>query len=117
MIHIAKIDENYTLQEKNIIKKTLIELGCDISITDELIIKAEINEEKSNQILDFTKAIKNAGDEYKNKIIESLWKIIYSDNQVDMYESSLMRRLGGLLYTDGKLMGDIKEKVKKNLSK
>ena len=114
LIHAAKIDENYTNKEKEIIKKTLIELGAIHSEVDQIIINAEINEEKSNQILDFTKEIKNAGYEFKIKIIETLWGIIYSNNEADMYETNLMRRLSGLLYLDNKTMANIKEKIKKN---
>ena len=110
-IHAAKIDENYTEKEKEIIKKTLIQLGVEESKTDEIMSTAEINEEKSNQILDFTKEIKNTDENYKIKIIESLWKIIYSDHQSDIYEANLMRRLTGLLYLDTKTVGDIKEKI------
>ena len=113
-IHAAKIDENYTNKEKEIIKKTLIELGAKHSEVDQIITNAETNEEKSNQILDFTKEIKNAGYEFKIKIIETLWSIIYSNNEADMYETNLMRRLSGLLYIDNKTMGTIKEKIKKN---
>ena len=116
LIHAAKIDENYTNKEKEIIKKTLIELGAKHFEVDQIIINAEINEEKSNQILDFTKEIKNAGYEFKIKIIETLWSIIYSNNEADMYETNLMRRLSGLLYIDNKTMGAIKEKIKKNLT-
>ena len=116
LIHAAKIDENYTNKEKEIIKKTLIELGAKHFEVDQIIINAETNEEKSNQILDFTKEIKNAGYEFKIKIIETLWSIIYSNNEADMYETNLMRRLAGLLYLDNKTMGDIKEKIKKKLA-
>ena len=79
--------------------------------------RAEENEENSNQILDFTKDIKNTDQNFKIKLIESLWKIIYSDKKSDMYESNLMRRLSGLLYLDNKIVGDIKEKIKKDLNK
>ena len=116
LIHAAKIDENYSNKEKEIIKKTLLELGAKNSEVDKIIINAETNEEKSNQILEFTKEIKNADHEFKIKIIETLWSIIYSNNEADMYETSLMRRLSGLLYLDNKTMGDIKEKIKKNLT-
>jgi len=116
LIHAAKIDENYTNKEKEIIKKTLLELGAKHSEVDQIIINAETNEENSNQILDFTKEIKNAGHEFKIQIIETLWNIIYSNNEADMYEANLMRRLSGLLYLDNKIMGDIKEKVKKKFS-
>jgi len=115
-IHAAKIDENYTDKEREIIKKTLIQLGAKLSTIDEIMIVAEKNEEKSNQILDFTKDIKSADNEFKIKIIEALWSIIYSNNEADMYETNLMRRLSGLLYLDNKTMGDIKEKVKKKFS-
>ena len=113
LIHAAKIDENYTDKEKVIIKKTLIELGTEESKADQIMVTAEINEEKSNQILDFTREIKNADNKFKIKIIETLWNIIYSNKEADMYESNLMRRLEGLLYMDNKVMGEIKEKVKK----
>ena len=78
---------------------------------------AEENEKNSNQILDFTKVIKNTNENFKIKLVESLWKIIYSDKSSDMYESNLMRRLSGLLYLENKMVGDIKEKIKKNLNK
>ena len=116
LIYAAKIDENYTNKEKEIIKKTLIELGAKHSEIDQIIINAEANEEKSNQILEYTKEIKNAGDEFKIKIIETLWSIIYSNNEADMYEANLMRRLSCFLYLDNKTIGDIKEKIKKNLA-
>ena len=113
LIHAAKIDENYTEKEKSIIERTLIELGVDKEKLDQLMINAEKNEKNSNQILDFTKDIKNTEENFKIRIIESLWKIIYSDKTSDMYESNLMRRLSGLLYLDNKVVGDIKEKIKK----
>ena len=112
LMHAAKIDEKFEEKEKNIIKKTLVELGAKEININEIMIEAENIEKKSNQILDFTKEIKNAGNEYKIKIIETLWGIIYSDNNADMYETNLMRRLAGLLYIDNKIMGDIKERIK-----
>ena len=115
--HAAKIDENYEDKEKDIIKKTLIELGAASSNIDTLISNASVIEENSNQILDFTREVKNAPISDKIKIIESLWKIIYSDNSADMYETNLMRRLAGLLYIDPKIMGDLKEKIKQELKK
>jgi len=117
LIHVAKIDENYEDKEKEIIRKTLIELGATISNIDKLIADASVIEENSNQILSFTREVKNAPESDKIRIIESLWKIIYSDDNADMYETNLMRRLAGLLYIDAKTMGDLKEKVKKELSK
>ena len=117
LIHVAKIDENYEDKEKEIIRKTLIELGATISNIDKLITDASIIEENSNQILSFTREVKNAPESDKIRIVESLWKIIYSDDNADMYETNLMRRLAGLLYIDAKTMGDLKEKVKKELSK
>ena len=115
-IHAAKIDENYTDKEKEIIKKTLIKLGAKLNTINEIIFTAEKNEEESNQILDFTKDIKNTDNEFKIKIIEALWSIIYSNKEADMYEANLMRRLSGLLYLDNKIVGDIKEKVKKKFT-
>jgi len=117
LIHVAKIDENYEDKEKEIIRKTLIELGATISNIDKLIADASVIEENSNQILSFTREVKNAPESDKIRIVESLWKIIYSDDNADMYETNLMRRLAGLLYIDAKTMGDLKEKIKKELSK
>ena len=117
LIHAARIDEKYTDVEKKIIKQTLLELGANQSKIDQLILTAENNEQKSNQILDFTKEIKNTDDKFKIKIIESLWGIIYSNKDADMYETNLMRRLSGLLYLNNKVVGDIKEKMKKKFSK
>ena len=114
LIHAAKIDENYTNNEKIIIEKTLLNLGANKEKLAQLMMDAEKFEKNSNQILDFTKDIKNTEDSFKIKIIESLWKIIYSDANSDMYEANLMRRLAGLLYLDNKIVGDIKEKIKKN---
>ena len=116
LIHAAKIDENYTDKEKEIIKQSLIELGAPQLKIDEIILTAESNEQKSNHILDFTKEIKNTDNNFKIKIIESLWKIIYSNNKADMYETNLMSRLSGLLYLDNKIAGDIKEKMRKKFS-
>ena len=112
LIHAAKIDQNYSSKEKKIIKQTLNKISEDKDI--ETIIKnAEKIEDNSNQILDFTKEVKNMDNEMKIEIIENLWRIIYSNNEADIYETSLMRRLGGLLYIDNKIMADIKEKIKK----
>ncbi|MDC1129403.1 TerB family tellurite resistance protein [Candidatus Pelagibacter sp.] len=117
LIHVAKIDENYEDKEKEIIKKTLIELGAESSNIDKLISDASIIEENSNQILNFTREVKNAPESDKIRIIESLWKIIYSDDKADMYETNLMSRLVGLLYIDAKIVSDLKEKIKEELKK
>ena len=113
LIHAAKIDENYTEKEEEIIKKTLLELGAKKETITQIIIDAKSIEENSNQILDFTKEVKNLPETDKIKIIESLWSIIYSNNEADIYETNLMRRLAGLLYIDSSVMGDIKDKIKK----
>ena len=112
LIHAAKIDENYTEKEKSIIKKTLIELGVKEDRLNEIYNEAEDIEKNSNQILDFTREIKNSNDEFKVKITETLWSIIYSDGSSDMYEDNFMRRLTGLLYLDKKIVGDIKERIR-----
>ena len=114
LIHAAKIDENYTDQEEEIIKKTLKELGLEDKNISKTIEKAKIIEESSNQILDFTREVKGLPKQDKIKIVEALWSIIYSNNDADIYETNLMRRLAGLLYIDNKTMGDIKEKIKRN---
>ena len=112
LIHAAKIDENYTKNEEEIIKKTLLELGSAKEDLSKTIKKAKIIEENSNQILDFTREVKNLSEKDKIKIIESLWSIIYSNKDADIYETNLMRRLAGLLYIDSKTMGDIKDRIK-----
>jgi len=113
LIHAAKIDENYSVEEEKIIKKSLLNLGADEAYLDNLMTKAQQYEKDANQILDFTREVKNLGDDDKIKIIKSLWKIIYSNKDADIYETNLMRRLAGLLYIDNKIMGDIKEEIKK----
>jgi len=115
LIHSAKIDENYTEKEKKIIIEALIEMGSTKEEIDTIFIEAEKKEKDSNQILDFTREIKNINDDEKKIIIEALWKIIYSDENADMYETNLMRRLSGLLYLDNKVVGDLKKKVKESL--
>ena len=109
LIHAAKIDED-------IIKQALLKLCTNKQNINEIISKAKIIEENANQILDFTKEVKSMDEKEKIKIIEILWQIIYSNKDADIYETSLMRRLAGLLYIDNKTMGDIKEKIKKENS-
>ena len=116
LIHAAKIDENFTENEEEIIKKTIKELGLQEEKIAKTLAEAKLIEENSNQILDFTKEVKNIPERNKIKIIEALWSIIYSNKEADIYETNLMRRLAGLLYIDNKTMGDIKEKVKKEYS-
>ena len=117
LIHAAKIDEAYEKKEEDIIKETLIDLGAPISEIDKIMSEGIIVEDNSNQILDFTREVKNAPLSDKIRIVESLWKIIYSNDSADMYETNLMSRLAGLLYIDGKTMGDLKEKVKREITK
>ena len=114
LIHAARIDENYTEKEEEIIKKTLTKLGLEKENISKTIKDAKIIEESSNQILDFTREVKNLPNQDKIIIVESLWSIIYSNKDADIYETNLMRRLAGLLYIDNKTMGDIKEKIKQN---
>jgi uncharacterized tellurite resistance protein B-like protein len=113
LIHAAKIDQNYSIEEEEIIKKTLVSLGAEQNDLDNLITKASKSEENANQILDFTREIKNLEEMDKIKIVKSLWKIIYSNKDADIYETNLMRRLAGLLYVDSTVMGNIKEEIKK----
>ena len=116
LIHSAKIDENFTEKEKQIIKKALIEMGAKPEKLDQIIEESEKKEKDSNQILDFTREVKSIDEDKKKLIIEALWNIIYSDQNADAYETNLMRRLAGLLYLDNRVVGDIKQKVikKKN---
>ena len=116
LIHSAKIDEHYTEEEEKIIKEALIQLGSDSKSVNKLVEEAKLFEENSNQILDFTREVKSLADDEKIKIIEALWRIIYSNKDADMYETNLMRRLAGLLYIDNKVMGDIKEKIRNEKS-
>ena len=118
LIHAAKIDENYTENEKNIIKKALIELDeIDSKKADEIMVLAEKKEKESNQIVEFTQKIKKEDMKFKLKIIEILWKIVYSDGTNDNYESNLIRRVCGLLYVSDKESGLIKVRVKNYLNK
>ena len=112
LIHSARIDENYTDKEKKIIKDAIIEMGGEKENINKIMQDAEEKEKDSNQILDFTREVKNINEEDKRIIIEALWDIIYSDEDADMYETNLMRRLSGLLYLNPKVVGDIKEKVR-----
>ena len=116
LIHAAKIDENFSSMEENIIKQTLLMMGANNNDLERIIKTAQKIEENSNQILDFTKEVKNMSEENKIKIIETLWKIIYSNKVADDFETNLMRRLAGLLYIDNKIMGDIKDRIKKENS-
>ena len=111
LIHVAKIDQNYTNKEREMIKKAINELDPKVKNVEEILLKAEEIEKNSNQILDFTKEVKNMNEDSKIKIVEVLWNIIYSDNNPDIYENNLMRRLTGLLYLDPKVVGNIKEKT------
>ena len=115
LIHAAKIDQDYTNLEKKIIEQTIVDFGAKEDDLEFIMKKANEIEENSNQILDFTKEVKSLENEKKIKIIETLWKIIYSNKDADIFETNLMRRLGGLLYIDNKTLGDIKEKIKKNI--
>ena len=115
LIHAAKIDENFSESEETIIRQALIQLGANNENLEKIFTDGKKIEENSNQILEFTREVKNMEENDKLKIIETLWKIIYSNNEADVYETSLMRRLGGLLYIDRKLMGDIKEKIKNKI--
>ena len=117
LIHAAKIDENYSKQEEEIIKEALIKIGANNENIDLIILNGKKLEDNANQILEFTKEVKNMDYPDKIKIIETLWSIIYSNKDADIYETNLMRRLAGLLYIDSKIMGDIKEQVKKEVVK
>ena len=112
LVYTAKIDENFTEKEEQIIELTLKKIGTDDEKIKKIIQDAKIIEENSNQILEFTKEVKNMNEKDKINIIEALWKIIYSNKEADIYETNLMRRLAGLLYIDNKTMGDIKDKIK-----
>ena len=115
LIHAAKIDENFSKSEETIIKQALLQIGANNENLEKIFLDGKKIEENSNQILDFTREVKNLPEQDKIKVVETLWSIIYSNNDADIYETNLMRRLAGLLYIDNKTMGDIKEKIKQNL--
>ena len=115
LIHAAKIDQDYSENEEKIIIQALLEIGINQENIQEIISKGKEIESNSNQILDFTKEVKKMDNKKKIKIVETLWRIIYSNKNADIYETSLMRRLAGLLYIDSKVMGDIKEKIIKEI--
>ena len=114
LIHAAKIDENYTSEEREIIKKTTKKLYPDLSNLDDIMLKAEQKEKDSNHIQEFTRDVKSLSTENKIIIVETLWRIILSDGKSDIYENNLMRRLAGLLYLDDKIVGETKIKVLNN---
>ena len=111
LIHAAKIDENYTSEEREIIKKTVKKLYPDLDNLDGIVTQAEQKEKDSNHIQEFTRDVKSLSTENKVIIVETLWKIILSDGKSDIYENNLMRRLAGLLYLDDRIMGETKNKV------
>jgi len=116
LIHAAKIDENYTDIEKTIIKKAVIDLeNVSPDEAEEIIKKADQKEQESNQIIEFTKEVKKKPMDFRHKIIEILWKIVYSDRTKGIYESNLIRRVCGLLYVSDKDNGTIKLKVKEKI--
>ena len=114
LIHAAKIDENYTSEEREIIKKTVKKLYPDLDNLDKVVTQAEQKENDSNHIQEFTKDVKSLSTENKILIVETLWRIILSDGKSDIYENNLMRRLAGLLYLDDKIVGETKVKVLNN---
>ena len=116
LIHAAKIDENFSKDEETIIKQALLQIGANNANLEKIFLDGKKIEENSNQILEFTKEVKSMEKTDKIKIIETLWRIIYSNNEADIYETSLMRRLGGLLYIDSKIMGDIKNRIQNQKS-
>ena len=115
LIHAAKIDENFSKSEETIIKKALLQIGANNQNLEKIFSDGKKIEKNANQILEFTKEVKSMDENNKIKIVEALWRIIYSNDEADIYETSLMRRLGGLLYIDSKLMGDIKERIKNKI--
>ena len=115
LIHAAKIDQDYSENEEKIIIQALLEFGIDQDNIQQIISEGKKIESNSNQILEFTKEVKKMNNDKKIKIVETLWRIIYSNKEADVYEASLMRRLAGLLYIDSKVMGDIKKKIIKEI--
>ena len=113
LIHAAKIDQNFTEKEEKIIELAILKIGANNQNIKIIIEKGKTIENDSNQILEFTREVKKMSEKKKILVVETLWQIIYSNNEADMYETSLMRRLAGLLYIDNKIMGNIKEKIKK----
>ena len=110
LVHAAKIDEQYSDQEKLLIKEFIKSYLKDVN-NDEILEKAEKIEQNSNQLLNFTNIIKKNSIEVKSDIIEHLWKVLISDNKVDQYESNLMRRICGLIYFPEKMSAEIKMKL------
>ena len=112
LIHAARIDENYTEIEKKIITKAIMDLNkFGLDRAEEILKEAEKKEEESNQIVEFTRTIKKYPIEFRLKIVEIIWKIVYSDKKNDNYESNLIRRICGLLYVTDKDSGIIKTKI------
>ena len=113
LIHAAKIDEIYSEKEKEIIFNFIKKNLKDNTLSEKILNEAEKFESNSNQLLNYTKVIKESSMENKSKIIEQLWKILISDNNIDQYESNLMRRICGLIYFPDKESGEIKMRLRK----
>ncbi|MDC6482031.1 TerB family tellurite resistance protein [Pelagibacteraceae bacterium] len=113
LVHVAKVDEIYSEKEKGIIKNFIMSFSFDDKDSENILREAEMLESDSIQLFNFTSAIKKESLEVKTEVIEHLWKIIISDQSVDQYESSLMRRICGLIYFPDKLAGEIKLKILK----
>ena len=120
LIHAAKIDENYTDKERNLIIN-FVEMSSKNNLDKKKILdvvnEAENYEKNSNQILEYTQEVKKMDIDTKKLVLEFLWRIILSDNKSDMYESTLMRRICGLLYLPDKLSGEVKLKILKEINK
>tara|TARA_B100002052_G_scaffold290632_1_gene309493 strand:+ start:2286 stop:2678 length:393 start_codon:yes stop_codon:yes gene_type:complete len=112
LVHASKLDENYTNDEKKIIKNFISNISKS-NEPEKILDDAEKLEGDSNQILNFTKLIKNKPIEFKKKIIKELWKLLISDKNIDQYEANLMRRISGLIYIDDKTTGELKLQVLK----
>ena len=113
LVHASKLDENYTIDEKRIIKNFISNIS-KVNDPEKILNDAEKLEGNSNQILNFTKLIKNKPIEFKKKIIKELWKLLISDKNIDQYEANLMRRISGLIYIDDKTTGELKLQVLEN---
>ena len=111
LIHAAKIDENYTDKEKDLINNFINKFSEENSqnkTSSEIFEEAEKQEKDSNHILEFTREIKKMDMKIRILVLQTLWEIVLSDEKSGIYESNLIRRICGLLYISDKISGEVK---------
>ncbi len=113
MIEAANSDGNIDSDEINKIKKILINIFKEDKEEVELTLNNAIQNSNNSKSLFFytSKINKNYSEEKKLLLIETLWEIVLSDGKLHDYETSLIRRLAGLLYISDVNSGNARKKA------